>query len=175
ESAALERERLLARLRVQSDAMTKAILDRYAKPTDGATATRVEGALRPAANAAALAAESDAEFNRAHAERFTRLRELGARLQAEALEFARAHTDPATGQPYELAALLRAIQSANLKFDQAAREDVTYGDYRTAMLTPGLSPEQRRLLFSAAVAGLAQPLPRGELTPTGQSPRPSGP
>jgi len=36
-------------------------------------------------------------------------------------------------------------------------------DYRNAMLQPGLSPEQRRLLFDGALQKLALPLPRGEL------------
>ena len=36
-----------------------------------------------------------------------------------------------------------------------------YRDYQTAVLLPGLSPEQRRLLFSAAVEQLALPLPAG--------------
>jgi len=38
-----------------------------------------------------------------------------------------------------------------------------YRDYQVAVLMPGLSPEQRRLLFDAAVEKLALPLPAGEL------------
>jgi hypothetical protein len=38
-----------------------------------------------------------------------------------------------------------------------------YHDYRNAVLQPGLSPEQRRLLFDGALQKLALPLPRGEL------------
>jgi hypothetical protein len=38
-----------------------------------------------------------------------------------------------------------------------------YRDYQTAVLLPGLSPEQRRLLFAAAVEKLALPLPAGEV------------
>jgi hypothetical protein len=40
------------------------------------------------------------------------------------------------------------------------------------MLMPGLSPEQRRLLFGFARVGLAQPLPAGEPLPTGSQPVP---
>jgi hypothetical protein len=40
-----------------------------------------------------------------------------------------------------------------------------YRDYQTAVLLPGLSPEQRRLLFSAAVEQLALPLPAGVSLP----------
>ena len=40
------------------------------------------------------------------------------------------------------------------------REDWSlYGDYQTAMLTPGLSSEQRRLLYDSAVEQLELPLP----------------
>jgi hypothetical protein len=40
-----------------------------------------------------------------------------------------------------------------------------YRDYQTAVLLPGLSPEQRRLLFDAALENLAVPLPAGEAGP----------
>ena len=40
-----------------------------------------------------------------------------------------------------------------------------YRDYRVAVFEPGLSPEQRRLLFDGAIERLALPLPRGELQP----------
>lgn len=39
-------------------------------------------------------------------------------------------------------------------------------DYRIAVFQPGLSPEQRRLLFDGVVEQLDLPLPRGELQPT---------
>jgi hypothetical protein len=41
-----------------------------------------------------------------------------------------------------------------------------YRDYRTAVFEPGLSPEQRRLVFDGAMAKLSLPLPRGEFQPT---------
>ena len=40
------------------------------------------------------------------------------------------------------------------------------------MLQPGLSPEQRRLLFGYALGGLAQPLPFGEFMPLSSAKRP---
>ncbi len=43
-------------------------------------------------------------------------------------------------------------------------EDV-YREYRVALFQPGLSPEQRRLLFDGVVERLEMPLPRGELQP----------
>ena len=64
---------------------------------------------------------------------------------------------------------LKAVDSA---FTAAIREsarretETAYQDYRTAVFLPGLSPEQRRLLFNAAIEDLRLPLPRGELQPT---------
>jgi hypothetical protein len=49
---------------------------------------------------------------------------------------------------------------------------VIYTNYRIAMLQPGLSPEQRRLLFGYALIGLAQPLPHGEPMPQRNATRP---
>ncbi|MEO7411931.1 MAG: hypothetical protein ABIZ81_01120, partial [Opitutaceae bacterium] len=44
------------------------------------------------------------------------------------------------------------------------REDWSlYGDYQTAMLTPGLSAEQRRLLYDSGVEQLELPLPNWDL------------
>lgn len=41
-----------------------------------------------------------------------------------------------------------------------------YRDYRLAVFEPGLSPEQRRLVFDGAMEKLSLPLPRGEYQPT---------
>jgi uncharacterized membrane protein len=58
-------------------------------------------------------------------------------------------------------ALLTAIRIASQK-----ENDRTFSEYRTAVFTPGLSPEQRRLLFDGVVERLDLPLPHGELQPT---------
>lgn len=58
------------------------------------------------------------------------------------------------------AALIAASARAILKENEQA-----YRDYRTAVFEPGLSPEQRRLLFDRAVETLDLPLPRGEPQP----------
>ena len=42
----------------------------------------------------------------------------------------------------------------------------SYRDYRVAVFQPGLSAEQRRLLFDSVVVQLDLPLPRGETQPT---------
>ncbi len=44
-----------------------------------------------------------------------------------------------------------------------------YRDYQVAVLEPGLSPEQRRLLFDFAVEKLALPLPAGEILPDSEN------
>lgn len=41
-----------------------------------------------------------------------------------------------------------------------------YEEYRVAVFEPGLSPEQRRVLFDGVIEQLALPLPRAELQPT---------
>ena len=57
-------------------------------------------------------------------------------------------------------ALLAAMRLANQKY-----ADSTFSEYRTAVFEPGLSPEQRRLLFDGVVERLNLPLPRGDLQP----------
>ncbi|MBI4623247.1 MAG: hypothetical protein HY736_08520 [Verrucomicrobia bacterium] len=59
------------------------------------------------------------------------------------------------------AALATAHRLALQKENEAA-----FRDYRVAVFEPGLSLEQRRLLFDAALERLDLPLPRGELQPT---------
>jgi hypothetical protein len=62
-------------------------------------------------------------------------------------------------------ALQTAMRVAN------ARETLeVYRDYRTALFAPGLSPEQRRLLFDHVIVRLELPLPRGELQPVNRAP-----
>ncbi len=61
-------------------------------------------------------------------------------------------------------ALSTAMRVANARETQ----DV-YREYRVALFQPGLSPEQRRLLFDRVVEKLELPLPRGELQPVMRS------
>ncbi|MDO8541807.1 MAG: hypothetical protein Q7S40_15330 [Opitutaceae bacterium] len=58
-----------------------------------------------------------------------------------------------------------ALATANRVAIQTQNE-IAYRDYRIAVFQPGLSPEQRRLLFDAAIEELGLPLPPGELQPT---------
>jgi len=62
-------------------------------------------------------------------------------------------------------ALGKAVRVAN-----ARETETVYREYRQALFEPGLSPEQRRLLFDGAIERLELPLPRGELQPFVRSP-----
>ena len=61
-------------------------------------------------------------------------------------------------------ALLAAMRLANQKYAES-----TFSEYRIAVFEPGLSPEQRRLLFDGVVERLELPLPRGDLQPASRA------
>lgn len=76
-------------------------------------------------------------------------------------------------------ALAQFVRSSDVRRDRKSIDDLLeefenarqaqevwdrYRDYEAAVLLPGLSPEQRRLLFDAAVEKLALPLPAGEVS-----------
>ena len=72
----------------------------------------------------------------------------------------------ALGSPTEATvdnALYAAMRAIHLKQTEAS-----YDEYRIAVFEPGLSPEQRRLLFDGVIEKLDLPLPRGELQPIGR-------
>jgi hypothetical protein len=125
-------------------------------------ATRRAAAMRDAAQA----------FEHSTRERFQILRERYDAIRTAMATVAGSQSDPETGRPLNADTLLRAHASAMEKFETLGREEIIYQGYRTAMLLPGLSPEQRRLLFGAALVGLAQPLPAGEPMPSGALPVP---
>ncbi len=60
--------------------------------------------------------------------------------------------------------LERLIGSA-MRLASQRYADTAFAEYRMAVFEPGMSPEQRRLLFDAVVERLALPLPRGDLQP----------
>lgn len=86
-------------------------------------------------------------------------------LRSDLAAYARTQVDPLTGKPLDPDTLTRAFNTAAERFDKMGREEAIYRNYKIATLEPGLSPEQRRLLFGAALVGLAQPLPSGEKIP----------
>lgn len=60
----------------------------------------------------------------------------------------------------------RLIREFTTGFEQRALWAL-YRDYHDAVLAPGLSPEQRRLLFDGAIESLSLPLPGGAFQPGG--------
>lgn len=107
-------------------------------------------------------------FNEYQARHAARFEELGLRYKAirEGLAVvAEKQTDRKTGRPLDADTLLRQYAVSMEEFETFGRASTIYANYRIAMLQPGLSPEQRRLLFGYALVGLAQPLPNGELMP----------
>lgn len=62
----------------------------------------------------------------------------------------------------------RALLAATRRASQKQAEHL-HVDYRTAVFEPGLSPEQRRLLFADVVERFELPLPRGDLQPVGRA------
>lgn len=133
-----------------------------------------EAALEPAAQRA-TARERRIEARRAAArgfeeqnqERFEALRVRHAGIMSELATIAAGLKDEETGRTMTVDDLMRAYHIAMERFDAYGREAGMYVNYKTAMLQPGLSPAQRRLLFGAVLVGLAQPLPHGEPRPIG--------
>lgn len=113
------------------------------------------------------------KFESDNAERIDALRIRHNEIKSDLTELARGLTDPRTGKPLTMDSLLEAYRVAMQRFDEIGREEAMYERYRIAMLQPGLSPAQRRLLFRAAHAQLAQALPVGEYcSPMFRQPRP---
>lgn len=133
---------------------------------------RVQQMRRLAAQRAELRATVAAAFHEQTKERFEAMRKRYDAIQANLALVAAGQFDPENGRPLTAETLLRSHSAAMDRFDTFGREEVIYRGYRTAMLMPGLSPEQRRLLFGAAIVSLAQPLPWGELAPSEAQPVP---
>lgn len=106
-----------------------------------------------------------ATFRRENAPRYQALKDERKSIETSLGAIAQSLTDPTTRQPLDVPALLQRIDESDRAFAKLGREEAIYPAYRTAMLEPGLSPEQRRLLFGLALVGLAQPLPFSERMP----------
>lgn len=104
-------------------------------------------------------------FQDEHAERFAELEGRYRAIRDALTLIAERQTDPATGRPLDAETLLRRHGISMQEFDRFGRETAIYANYRLAMLQPGLSAPQRRLLFRYAFSALAQPLPFGEFLP----------
>ena len=93
-----------------------------------------------------------APFNAEQAKGYVALAREKEKLKAELLAIASSLAGRTGHKSIEI--LLTEFSYA---FGQQERWE-RYADYETAVLQPGLSPEQRRLLFGAALAGLDLPL-----------------
>ena len=100
-----------------------------------------------------------AAFNRESAELAANVKKEAEALRHEVETYASAHPDVLAGKS--------ADQWWKSTMESLAQQEVPsdYNDYKAAVLEPGLSPEQRRLLFAAALRDLRLPLPGGELQP----------
>ncbi|MBE2215676.1 MAG: hypothetical protein IAE82_17520, partial [Opitutaceae bacterium] len=120
--------------------------------------------LRRAADAAspltaAQVREQLAAFRKANRTRYESLAATQAALRRElAAHFA---TGPRPVSEASIDALLNARDDAQTP----AALWQKYSDYADAVFTPGLSPEQRQLLFGGALEQLGFPLPSGERMP----------
>jgi len=96
------------------------------------------------------------DLNKENAQRFSALNEEKEAIRSEVARFAATHRE-SDGE--------KSVQTLIRNFLDSMREEEAwqpYQDYRTAVYQPGLSPEQRRLLFEIALEKLALPLPDGE-------------
>ena len=98
-------------------------------------------------------------FNTEHRTQAAALAQEHAGISAAITELAAA--DPALTRGRSAESLLQEFTTAAIQ--RGVRP--LYTDYATAVFQPGLSPEQRRLLFGAALGKLALPLPGGEFQP----------
>lgn len=99
-------------------------------------------------------------FNTEQRRRFTTLGADKDKLQDELIEFAKSKLNASAGT-VDTDVLLNAFAR------QFSRQETwqRFRDYDTAVLEPGLSPEQRRLLYADALVLLELPLPRGSDQP----------
>jgi hypothetical protein len=112
------------------------------------------------------------DFQQENAGRFSALEKRYKVIRESLGVVAEKQVDRKTGRPLDADTLLRQYGASMEEFNTFGREAAIYTNYRMAMLQPGLSPEQRRLLLSYAIVGLAQPLPHGELLPRRSATRP---
>ncbi|MBI5382573.1 MAG: hypothetical protein HZA31_11790 [Opitutae bacterium] len=100
-----------------------------------------------------------AAFNRENSARFTALGAEKEAIRNELSRFVSTGTEAAGS---------KSVDTLLKEFDDAVQKQEAwqlYGEYEMAVFQPGLSPEQRRLLFDAALEKLALPLPGGERQP----------
>lgn len=128
-----------------------------------------------------LTRATSAEDARAQLEKLRpRAKEVEAQMTAIAEDFGRRFAElinESTAIQIEAAAALgnpgpRAVEAAlaNARRLSALKDsEEAYREYRQAVFEPGMSPEQRRLLFAGAIEKLDVPLLRGEYQPVSRA------
>ena len=101
--------------------------------------------------------EQVAVFNREHAAQFAQLKTEKDGIREALAQYLR--SGDTARERKSIGDLLEEFENSRQEQELWDR----YRDYQIAVLLPGLSPEQRRLLFDAAVEKLALPLPAGEV------------
>ena len=101
---------------------------------------------------------SVAEFDHRQNELIAALNTEEAGIRASLADYVRSAGGPLDSKSVN--DLLRDFEAARQRQELWGR----YRDYQAAVLLPGLSPGQRRILFDAAIEQLALPLPAGERT-----------
>jgi hypothetical protein len=153
---------LLKKLRAMLAAPTPTISSEQAQPAPkavdpsaGALAWLHDGSHRTEVQPTALRV-SVAEFDRAQGELIDSLNKEESGIREALAAYIRTTNGPADRK--SINDLLRDFEDARQKQEVWNK----YADYRTAVLMPGLSAGQRRILFDAAVEQLSLPLPAGE-------------
>jgi hypothetical protein len=98
-------------------------------------------------------------FNVQHRESAAALARESVAIHAAVAEFAVSHPEKAQGKSAEV--LLQEYGRISMQ----TKTRPLHAEYHAAVFQPGLSSEQRRLLFDTALQKLALPLPGGELQP----------
>jgi hypothetical protein len=125
------------------------------EPADGTPGWLHDGATATAVRPAGLKVSVE-EFNRRQVALVGELNRELAGIREALADYVRT-----TNQPTDR----KSINDLLTDFERARQKQEIwdqYRDYQAAVLLPGLSPEQRRLLFDAAVEQLGLPLPPAE-------------
>jgi hypothetical protein len=135
------------------------IPDARSAPGEGGTRyVAPDGSSLPAGRAAKIQ-QSVAEFDRTQAGLVAALNKEKAAIRASLAEHMRSRGAPQDRKSVD--DLLREFENARQQQELWEK----FRDYQAAVLLPGLSPAQRRLLFDGAIVQLGLPLPAGTVVP----------
>ena len=169
-----DREIFFAEMKIAADRAAKNV-----PPPDTATDSEADARLQRRAEyaerRAAAHRQAMQDFHKENEARYNTLLERYKTIREMLAIVADKQKDPKTGRPLDADTLLKQHVAAMREFETFGRETTIYTNYRLAMMQPGLSPEQRRLLFSDTLVAMAQPLPYGEVMPrkTSKTPHPT--